>query len=64
MKDNTGEPELLNKNPAFSENRFNVRVNDEKAFLKDYGGEIRQIAITGHGKIKPAPCLITATHGL
>jgi hypothetical protein len=32
----------------------NLRVNDEKIFLKDYGGEIRQIAITGHGKIKPA----------
>ncbi|WP_321415839.1 hypothetical protein [uncultured Desulfobacter sp.] len=32
----------------------NLRVNDEKIFLKDYGGEVRQIAITGHGKIKPA----------
>ena len=32
----------------------NLRVNDEKIFLKDYGGELRQIAITGHGKIKPA----------
>ena len=32
----------------------NLRVNDEKIFLKDYGDELRQIAITGHGKIKPA----------
>lgn len=32
----------------------NLRVNDEKIFLKDYGSEIRQVAITGHGKIKPA----------
>lgn len=32
----------------------NLRVNDEKIFLKDYGDEIRQVAITGHGKIKPA----------
>jgi hypothetical protein len=22
--------------------------------LKDYGSELRQIAITGHGKVKPA----------
>lgn len=32
----------------------NLRVNDERVFLKDYGEEIRQVAITGHGKIKPA----------
>jgi len=32
----------------------NLRVNDDKIYLKDYGGELRQIAITGHGKIKPA----------
>ncbi len=31
-----------------------LRVMDEKIFLKDYGHDIRQIAITGHGKIKPA----------
>ena len=31
-----------------------LKVLDEKIFLKDYGKEIRQIAITGHGKIKPA----------
>jgi hypothetical protein len=29
-------------------------VLDEKIFLKDYGDELRQIAITGHSKIKPA----------
>ena len=32
----------------------NLRVSDETVFLKDYGHEIRQVAITGHGKIKPA----------
>ncbi len=32
----------------------NLKVNDEIIYLKDYGGELRQIAITGHGKIKPA----------
>ena len=32
----------------------NLKVIDEKIFLKDYGGEIRQVAIMGHGKIKPA----------
>ncbi|MFH2059270.1 MAG: hypothetical protein ABIJ59_10240 [Pseudomonadota bacterium] len=32
----------------------NLKVNDEKIFLKDYGGKLRQVAITGHGKIKPA----------
>ena len=31
-----------------------LKVIDEKIFLKDYRGEVRQIAITGHGKIKPA----------
>ncbi len=31
-----------------------LKVLDEKIFLKDYGKQIRQIAITGHGKIKPA----------
>lgn len=31
-----------------------LKVIDEKIFLKDYGDELRQIAITGHGKIKPA----------
>lgn len=32
----------------------NLKVHDAKVTLKDYEGEIRQIAITGHGKIKPA----------
>ena len=31
-----------------------LKVHDEKIFLKGYEKEIRQIAITGHGKIKPA----------
>jgi len=31
-----------------------LKVNDQKIFLRDYGKEIRQIAITGNGKIKPA----------
>ena len=32
----------------------NLKVIDETGFLKDYGNEIRQIAITEHGKIKQA----------
>jgi len=32
----------------------NLKICDEKIYLKDYGSELRQIAITGHGKIKPA----------
>jgi len=31
-----------------------IRVNDRVIRLKSYGKQIRQIAITGHGKIKPA----------
>jgi len=31
-----------------------LRVWDERASLKGYDGEIRQIIVTGHGKIKPA----------
>lgn len=31
-----------------------VKVYDSIVNLKDYGKELRQIAITGHGKIKPA----------
>ncbi len=31
-----------------------LKVFEEKFFLGGYGKEIRQIAITGHGKIKPA----------
>ncbi len=32
----------------------NLKVNDDRIYLKGYGKGIRQIAITGHGKIKPA----------
>ena len=32
----------------------NLRVHEEQVFLKGYEKEIRQITITGHGKIKPA----------
>lgn len=56
--------EGLNQKPSSSWKRVrvtmangkgrNLKVNDETIFLKDYGGELRQIAITGHGKIKPA----------
>ena len=31
-----------------------LKVLDQKIQLRDYGKEVRQIAITGHGKIKPA----------
>lgn len=31
-----------------------LKVFEEKVFIKDYEKPIRQIAITGHGKIKPA----------
>ena len=31
-----------------------IKVFDQKIFVRDYGKEMRQIAITGHGKIKPA----------
>jgi predicted DNA-binding transcriptional regulator AlpA len=31
-----------------------LKVREQKIFLRDYGKEIRQIAITGNGKIKPA----------
>jgi len=31
-----------------------LNVNDQTTFLKGYNTQIRQIAITGHGKIKPA----------
>ena len=31
-----------------------IRVNDDSIMLKGFKKEIRQIAITGHGKIKPA----------
>ncbi len=31
-----------------------LSVNEQRIFVKSYGKELRQIAITGHGKIKPA----------
>jgi len=31
-----------------------LKIHDQKVFLRDYGKEVRQIAITGHGRIKPA----------
>ena len=31
-----------------------LRIRDGRVRLKGYDGEVRQIAITGHGKIKPA----------
>ncbi len=31
-----------------------LRVNDSRVVLRGYGKEIRQIALTGHGKLKPA----------
>jgi DNA-binding transcriptional MerR regulator len=31
-----------------------LQIIDKKIVLRDYGKELRQIAITGHGKIKPA----------
>ncbi len=54
----------LNKLPATEWKRIRVqtgdgkgryvKVNDTSVLLPGYGGNIRQIAITGHGKIKPA----------
>ena len=38
-----------------------LRVHDGKVRLKGYDGEVRQIAITGHGKVKPA-LVITNDH--
>jgi transposase len=31
-----------------------LKVYEEEVFIKEYGKTVRQIAITGHGKIKPA----------
>lgn len=31
-----------------------IKILDEEIFLRGYGNKIRQISITGHGKIKPA----------
>ena len=56
--------EELNKKPASVWKKIRVpmadgkgrilRVIDENVSLRDYGDKIRQISITGHGKIKPA----------
>jgi len=56
--------EELNSKPASAWKKLRVpmadgkgrtlKVIDEKIFLRDYGDNLRQIAITGHGKIKPA----------
>lgn len=40
--------------PAADGKGRTLRVNDSHVFLRDYGKKVRQIAITGHGKIKPA----------
>ena len=40
-----------------------LRVYDEMVHLNGYDGEIRQIIVTGHGKIKPA-VIITNDHDL
>jgi hypothetical protein len=40
--------------PCAGQTTRTLGVYDERTFLKGYGKEIRQIAITGHGKIKPA----------
>jgi len=40
--------------PAADGKGRTLRVNDRQVFLRDYGKQVRQIAITGHGKIKPA----------
>jgi transposase len=56
--------ENINKKPASAWKSIRVpmadgkgrilKVIDERVSLRDYGGKIRQISITGHGKIKPA----------
>lgn len=56
--------ENLNKKPASAWKKIRVpmadgkgrtlKVIDDKVSLRDYGDKIRQISITGHGKIKPA----------
>jgi len=40
--------------PAADGKKRLLQVLDEIIFLKDYGKQIRQVAITGRGKIKPA----------
>ena len=40
--------------PAADGKGRTLRVYDSQVFLRDYGKKIRQVAITGHGKHKPA----------
>jgi hypothetical protein len=40
--------------PAADGKGRTIRINDSRVFLRDYGKELRQVAITGHGKLKPA----------
>lgn len=40
--------------PAADGKGRTLKIIDEKIHLRKYGGLIRQVAITGHGKIKPA----------
>lgn len=40
--------------PASNGKTRKIKVNDEIVDLKKYGKQIRQITITGHGRIKPA----------
>tara|TARA_B100001971_G_C18230344_1_gene563488 strand:+ start:321 stop:2060 length:1740 start_codon:yes stop_codon:yes gene_type:complete len=40
--------------PAADGKGRTLRINDSQIFLRDYGKEVRQIAIRGHGRIKPA----------
>lgn len=40
--------------PAADGKSRRLKVNDTRIVLRDYGKELRQIAITGHGRIKPA----------
>lgn len=40
--------------PAAGGKKRQLKVIDCEVFLKEYGNKIRQIAITGHGRVKPA----------
>jgi hypothetical protein len=40
--------------PRASGKKRQLNVIDQEIFIKDYGKKMRQVAITGHGKIKPA----------
>jgi len=53
-KKNSSEWRMI-RVPAADGKGRTLKIIDEKIYLKDYKkGELRQIAITGHGKIKPA----------